>query len=374
MRRTTLTLSLVAGICTPVFAQNETATLRDTLQQIPASVLSRADPVQISFVDVDVLSAAMTDGLSADWMRRLVFAQPILPLGALGAGVDNFSEAAKVPFSTIKFFAGTGQAPERVAWWGFDDAAAVTKLTAALKADGFSPAPSAGEGVLANGEPGQIDLTHAAAGNPWRGNMGFASLISPGDKAIVQSQSPEALAGAIAPGPAAAENRALVAALDGLDQANAGPIVQAAVVSPLFGLPQIDAGRILPADPSDVAAAQKNFAAEIAAASEGLPLYLTGIVADVTAGSSAKLVVSLAYPDCATADSAIAALKTRSAALQTDPHQSLSGLSVKSESLCAAVITITSGKSEIPANVLLQQLMDAHIQRMPTLLQIGLPE
>ncbi|MCH5904196.1 hypothetical protein MMA96_25670, partial [Salmonella enterica] len=86
--------------------------------------------MQVFFLDVQAWRSLEKAGPSADGMRRLSIAQPIRPLESIGFGLEPWSANAKVPFDEVSYFAGFGQAPSNISYWGLKDKKAVGTLVA----------------------------------------------------------------------------------------------------------------------------------------------------------------------------------------------------------------------------------------------------
>lgn len=74
MRPKALALCARAGFASSAAAQDSTQTLHHASKQIPESILSTPDAMQVFFVDVQAWRELEKSGPSADGMRRLAMA------------------------------------------------------------------------------------------------------------------------------------------------------------------------------------------------------------------------------------------------------------------------------------------------------------
>ncbi len=345
------------------------------LKQVPQSVLTAPDAIQIFFLDVQAWRALEKTGPSADGMRRLSIAQAITPLQSIGYGLAKWSDSAKIPFDELSYFAGFGQSPGNVTYWGLKDKDAAAKLADRLKQGDFKTVNGDVAGLMANGEPNKPDMTKATGQDPWRGTMGTPTFVLPLDAALVQASSPAGMKALAQTTPSVADSERVTAAVAGLKEAvpsGSGQIVQAAIVSPVFGLQAVDPAKVLSSSPGDMEAAKQKLQALAATSGRGIPPYFGGIIADVQVKNAPAVVISLSYADCSTAKQAVdgigAAWKQGMAsAVQAD----VSGRTVQAGKLCVAVVSIAAPKAENAGNPILAQIMNRYMQRDATVLQIG---
>lgn len=377
MRVKALALCLLAGFGTSAAAQDSTQLLQRALKQIPQAVLSSPQAMQILFLDVQAWRGLEKSGPSADGMRRLSIAQPIRPLESIGYGLDPWSLNAKIAFDELSYFAGFGQAPSNISYWGLKDKQAVGKLVASLKQGDFAAVAGDVPGLLANDAEGKMDMKKANPKDPWRGMMGKASFILPRDTVVIQAPSATGMNILAQPAPSVADSGVVAAAVAGLKEgvpAGRGRIVQAAVISPLMGLAAVDPAKVLLSTNADADIAKQNLKAAVEANGRGIPPYFSGMIADVQIDDAPAVVISLSYADCATAKQAVdgidAAWKTSMA--DAVPAK-FSGRAVQAGKLCAAVVNLTAPKAENAGNPILAQVMNRYMRREFTLLQIGAP-
>ncbi|WP_343737136.1 hypothetical protein [Achromobacter sp.] len=375
MRLKALALGLMTVSGTSVAAPDSTQTLQQALKQVPQVVLSAPEAIQISFLDVQALRGLEKTGPTADAMRRLSIAQAITPLQSIGHGLDKWSDSAHIPFDELSYFAGFGQSPSNVTYWGLKDKQAAAKFVDRLKQAEFKPVESDVAGLLANGEPNKPDLTKATGQQPWRGTMGMPTFVLPLDTALVQAAGPTGMKTLSQTAPSVADSEIVAAAVAGLKEAvpsEGGRIVQAAVISPVFGLQGVDPAKVLSGSPGDLDSAKQNLQAAAASSGRGIPPYFGGIIADVQVKDVPAVVISLSYADCAAAQQAVdgvgAAWKQGMAAtVQAD----VKGHTVQAGKMCAAVVSLTAPKAENVGNPILSQIMNRYMQRDASVLQIG---
>lgn len=371
-----LLASLLGVISSPAPAADATATLRTALGNIPETALATSDPTPVAYLDVAAMARAENGALSDGAMRRLSFGNTIRPLGALRYGLGKtWTDKAGIAFGKISYFAGHGMPPARLSYWGLADETAAGALLDTLQSRGFREV-GATPRMLANGEPRAISLAGREPDNPWRGELGQTSFVVARKDAVIQASAPEDFQQTMAMAGSLADNPAMAAMLDGLDRAPAAKdagIVQAVVITPLFGLAAIDSADLLMSDPKDMEATRKKIEARMAESAKGIPPYVAGIIADVQLPSGPALLVTLAYPDCATADIAVSAIQARwKKGFDLTEIAGIGGQSVPADNgACAAIVTVAA---EGPVNMPLRQAYGRYLKRQFNLLQIGTPE
>ncbi|WMD23021.1 hypothetical protein RAS12_11805 [Achromobacter seleniivolatilans] len=375
MRLKVLALCLLAGFGSSAAAQDGTQSLQQALKQIPQVVLSNPEAMQVVFMDVQAWRGLEKIGPSADGMRRLAFAQMIRPIESIGYGLDQWSLNAKVSFDDVSYFAGFGQAPFNISYWGLKDKQAVGKLITSLKQSDFATVDGGAPGLIANGADGQMDMKKANAKDPWRGMMGKSSFVLPLDTALIQASSAAGMKTLAQPTPSVADSEVVAASVAGLRAAvpsDRGQIVQAAVISPVMGLTAVDPAKVLHSSGGDIESAKRNMKAAVEANSRGIPAYFSGIIADAQIDNAPALVVSLSYADCDTAKQAVDGIGAAwKESMASAVEAKVSGRTVEAGKLCAAVVTLISPKAENAGNPILSQVMNRYMQRQFTLLQIG---
>jgi hypothetical protein len=194
---------------------------------------------------------------------------------------------------------------------------------------------------------------------------------------LIQSASPEAV-GLIQRSkaqPKLTDNPAIQAALAGLEKGAAdGQILQLFLISPLLG---IQAG-----DPSSLLLERKSFEETVAALKaaternrQGIPPYFTGFVADVQFGEREGMVLSLAYPDCASAAEASAGIEHfwKADGFNDKAPAEITMIALPAnEQLCAAAVTLRSAGQDRAGDGIFTQVRTAIFKREFTPLRIGL--
>lgn len=344
-------------------------------KQVPQSVLTAPEAIQIFFLDVQAWRALEKTGPTADGMRRLSIAQAITPLQSIGYGLAKWSDSAKIPFDELSYFAGFGQAPGNVTYWGLKDKDAAAKFVDRLKQGDFKTVNGDVAGLMANGEPNKPDMTKATGQDPWRGTMGMPTFVLPLDAALVQASSPAGMNALAQTTPSVAASEVVAAAVAGLKEAvpsGSGQIVQAAIVSPVFGLQAVDPAKVLSSSPGDMEAAKQKLQALAASSGRGIPPYFGGIIADVQVRYAPAVAVSLSYADCSTAKQAVDGIGAAwKQSMASTVQAEVSGRTVQAGKLCAAVVSMTAPKAENAGNPILAQIMNRYMQRDSTVLQIG---
>nr|WP_275300553.1 hypothetical protein [Achromobacter xylosoxidans] len=376
MRLKAFAICAMAGFATSAAAQDSTQTLHQALKQIPESILTTPDAMQVFFVDVQAWRGLEKSGPSADGMRRLAMAAWISPLEAIGYGLEPWSTNAKVPFGELSYFAAFGRPSGNITYWGLKDKQAVGRFVDRLKQADFAEVDAGGvAGVLANGAAGQMDIKKANPRDPWRGAMGKASFVMPLGAALIQAPAPDGMKILSQPSPSVADSEVVATSLTGLKQAvpaGRGQIVQAAVISPVLGLAAVDPAKVVLSPRADAKAVEGNFREAAAASARGIPPYFGGVLADVQIDKAPAVVISLSYADCATAKQAVDGIDAAWKESMTGAVQAtFSGRAVEAGKLCAAVVSLVSPTADHAGNPILSQVMDRYMRRELTLLQIG---
>ena len=376
LRRILVALGLLATAGMSHAADN-ISKLRTALGQVPETALTANDPMAVVFLDIAANAAAEGGALSDGALRRMILARPIRPLDTLAYGLGaNWTQKAGIAFDNISYFAAYGEPPMRVSSWGLKDAAAVEGLFGTLRDMGFKGV-STGLKILANGDPRRVSITSRDPENPWIGPLGQSSFVAALDNAAIQSTGPDELEQVVAATRHVADNAFVKAALDGLARAPAterGGVVQAAVITPRFGISAADPADLLLSDPADVETIRAAIEASLAAGSEGLPIYLAGIIAEIQLDDGPALAISLGYADCETAEIAVAALKARwDAGMEKRRPAAMRGQTVAGrDGTCAAVATFARASEAQSPNPALNEFLNRYIRRDFNLLQIGL--
>ncbi|MGV3551050.1 hypothetical protein [Rhizobium sp.] len=378
-RHLTVTATIVSGFLaiggTAAFADN-TATLRKALSHLPETALATADPMPIAFLDVKAMSSAEEGALSEAALRRMSFGSFLRPLEALQYGMGkDWTEKAGVPFEDISYFVGNGMPPVRLAYWGLADEKAADTLLEALTSRGFRQLQDTPR-MLANGDPRAINFEARDETNPWLGTMGQTSFAMPHAETVMQATAPQDFEPVLEMKRSVADNPAIATLLEGIAKAPASrdsTLVQALVVTPLFGMSSVDPADFLQSDMTDLEATKKKLEEKMVEGSKGIPPYFAGMMVDAQQATGPALVISLAYADCASADSAVTTIQARwNKATDLNGIADISGQSVPAaDKACAAVISFAAkGETNEP----LRHAFSGAMTRKFNVLQIGAPE
>lgn len=276
--------------------------LRNALDAMPVEAVQMSMPFLAAFADPAM--AGDSSGLSLRATASMI--GPLAALSTLSA--EEWAELAGFPAEDIGTFLTFGQPPNEVTLWGELPAQSPDMLKAKLERLGFAPEPDVPD-TFANGVPMRNDLARASATDPWRGPVGRPSVISFDDDRIVQTASLESQQAIRASTAGVAELPFVAIALAGLDKTIGGmkvggSILQAVLISPSVGLSSPIPDVLFTKNPRDINDTVAALRDSIEKPQPGIPLYIGGILADTRVEDRPTLVVSLAYPDCTTAEAA----------------------------------------------------------------------
>lgn len=339
-----LVLALL-GAASAGSAQDRHDTLRAALAVLPSAVFAPAEFDMARYLDLSLLAGLHGGKLDREAFLRGRTGAGLRPFDALVlAGPERWSEISGVDITRMRFVAGFGQPPQEVAIWGMADATAAGAAFEGLKQRGFAPAGLL-PGVIANGEPGRIDMAARDPENPWSGMLGKTSVVALRGAALLQAADAAAFAPVLG-GTAMAESgpgAVLLAALE----AQEGAVLQAHFSGPYPGFGGgIDLSALMGRTPEEAQAILEEQMDQPAA---GVPFYSGMVIADVMEDEGPVLLIALAYGDCAVAGPAA----ERAAGLWP---QSLGGkaegeaepLHVDAgEAGCAAVLRIPGGEGNV---------------------------
>lgn len=291
----------LAGMATSARAQ-ENDTLRAAFSVLPASVLAPSGFDAARYVDLALLAEQNGGILDQMALSRDATASGLRPFDALAiAGPDQWSATSGVNLSDMRFIAGFGQPPREVAVWGLADEATAVSTFEGLQSMGFAPSGFL-PGIIANGEPGHMDLAGRDPANPWSGAMGQTSVVTQQGASLLHAVDAAAFAPVLG-GAALGDTDAgatLIAALE----AQQGGVLQAWVFGPATGLDAgIDPAILLTASPEEARAAIE---AQMGTSAAGVPLYGAAVMADVVGETEPQLLIAPAYGDCTIAEAAAA--------------------------------------------------------------------
>src|SRR5262249_31206028 len=117
------------------------------------------------------------------------------PLEGLTRGIDvsRWERHAGMALSDIVAFVGYGAPPDIVTIWFLPSESRAQAAFEALKSRGFHSVGAGSDPVLANGEPGHIDLEQRQWDNPWRGPLGMTSAVTWAGPLLLQANAPDKL-------------------------------------------------------------------------------------------------------------------------------------------------------------------------------------
>lgn len=351
--------------------ERPTANLRIVLQHVPQAIIVTEDPMPVVFMDVDALSKASGGALSDKALMRIRFAPQIRALEPLTInGGKTWGEKAGIAFDRISYFASFRlNEDESIDFWGLSNANAATKLLDTLKTKKFKEVSSSPL-ILANGEPAAINLAGRQPDNPWSGSLGKTSTVMAVDSLLARASAPQYLEQVAESKTSFADNKAFNVALEGLDNISIearGTIVQAGVFTPLMGFAAADPEILLDAN-QDLTQLAKHIEQQMQQPQSGVPAYSGGIFADLDAGGTPSLAISLAYGKCEDAERAISALQERWKEGMT-AQVSVKGKTVDVAKLgCAAVVNFSPKADGLDA---LTEFVSNYFQSGFNVLQIG---
>lgn len=316
--------------------------VRDALTKMPSPLLNTPSPVQFSFVDVAALrKLGGGEGLHPRIVARAIMVDALPHFVALRArGLHYWAERSLVDLANIRYLAASSLQP---VIWGFDSENTAAATIAALDAADFDAVGI--EGMLSNG--GAPDPVKVEAFDPWRSAGRHSSFLAAKGDAIVQAIAPRLVEAALRGEPNMAESEVVSAALGGIEAAlGDGTLVQAMLITPLVGLGGADTEMLLNAG-ADLDAMREKLEAELAPGTEGIPSYLGGFIADAQ-GDQPSVMISLAYPDCATAERASAQMADRLAGIMPeDVRGDMEHATLETSSgLCAATLNVTGTSTD----------------------------
>lgn len=335
--------ALIISLTASVAAQAQgVEPLRDALTKMPSHLLNTPSPVQFSFVDVAALrKLGGGEHLHPTLAARAVIGDALPHFVALRArGVGYWAERSLVDLANIHYLAASGLQP---IIWGFDSEDTVAATIEALDAVDFDAIGIGG--VLSNG--GSSDPVEVESFDPWRSAGRHTSFIAAKDNAIVQAVAPVLVEATLRDEPNMAESNVVNAALGGIEAAlGDGTLLQAMLITPLVGLGGADTEILLNAG-ANLDTMREKLEAELEPGAEGIHSYLGGFIADAQ-GDQPSVLISLAYPDCATAERAAAQMAGRLAGImREDVRGALEHATIEAPSgLCAATLNVTGTSTD----------------------------
>jgi hypothetical protein len=356
-----LVISLAASVA--AYAQG-VVPIRDALTMMPGQLLDTPSPVQFSFVDVAALrELGGREGIYLTLAARAIVGDALPHFVALRArGVDYWAARSLLDLANSRYFAASGLQP---LIWGLDSKDTAIAAIADLDALDFE---AVGEGMLSNG--GARDPADVESFDPWRSGGRHSSFIAAKGPAIIQAIAPEWVEATLNDEPSMAESDVVKAALGGIEaRLGDGTLVQAVMITPLVGLGGVDTEMLLNRRPT-LEETRKKLEAELEPGTEGMPSYLGGFIGDAQ-GEHPGVLISLAYPDCATAERAAAQMADRwTFTMREDLRGDVEHAAVEASSgLCAATLMVTVPTTDNLSNPTFQALIES--RQYFEVLQIG---
>ena len=370
-------LAASLGLVLSVGARAEgTDALASAINKFPQKVLANPEPVQVAFIDMQMLQRYGKEinsphGVAHNRIQAGVFIDAFDTLA--GAGVSLWEKYAGVSLQNVQYFAAMGQSPHAVNVWGLSQKENVSKLIDSLSDQGFESVGMFSGGVIGNGKPLELDFSKIVAGSPWRSVSGYPTFVAQKEDALIQSSTPQAVKFMKDGGKSVGDSPVVATALKGVEEAGqSGPVIQAVLISPVFGAPVGDPSKLVLSGSTDTEKVRAELASLLKAAGQGVPLYLGGLIADVQA-EHPTLVMSLAYPDCGTAETAVSAMKQRwTASMAASVPGALVGHTFEgADGLCAATLSVVTDEPTVGVNPAFKVVMADIMQRRFDVLQIA---
>jgi len=341
--------------------------LRAAFSSMPATAFDLKAPFLASAVNLAearALGLRDRDTQPADLLQRVATAQEnvrVLDAWIYRKNPGVLEDRLGVPLDRLTALAGYGDVPNQTTLWIFDSDETANAVFDGLPARGFSPLTS---GMLANGEPFRQNPAARAMDDPWRGGLGWTSVVAREGRILLQARGPDLVEAARQATPASnlAASPFVNTILTG---AEAGAVDGAEIIQALLSGPLIGAGRdflpevasLKPNNPQAGVDKLRRETEDQAAQdrAKGLPPYPVALLADIeTPGKSRGVLVAFPYPDCSTAETAVARFATRwrTAELAAYGHgttlAALTGADIATRTVpaadgsCAAVVTATT--------------------------------
>jgi len=344
---------------TGVAHADEPSTLRHLLSIVPQAVLdteAKGFPLA-AVVDLATARRLLPDAntaMSKGLMRRLSAGGTIRPVNTwrMFYALDIWKEQVAVAPSEIDAFVGYYGPPQEVAVWFLRNEAGAKTVFDDLPKRGFAAIEG---GMMANGEPGAIDIKGRRPGDPWRGELGKTSVVARDGRLLFQAAFPKVVAAART---AAASNVTAHPAVDtvlhGIEALSKDGvrIVQAFLSSPVIGFDDSMPTIVLESKTFDEM--RKKIEEQTARdQATGLPPYAMALIADIDMpGKGHGVAVVFAHLGCAQADvggkqfikrwNTIPTTMTGKTLAELAPTDAAARTVPGSDGLCANVVTLTS--------------------------------
>lgn len=351
--------------------------LQDAFGKLPELILTDPVPHQAYFVDVAAivrLAEQQHGKITPQTFMRAPVGAMLPPVAALYSGDPaDWQDRAGLGLSGMRYFIGFGSPPTTLTVWGLADEAAAAGLVETLTERDFQP--TGNDGIIGNGAPMVPDLAGADRSNPWRSPVGAATFAGVKGNAVIQASTPDVLPAFLGDFDGASLNRnpMIETLIGGLEAAISDhAIVQAMLVSPVFGFGEVDPAVFLQPGPRDIDAVRDTLQDQIAATAEGIPAYLGGLIVDAH-GDHPAVAISLAYPECKTAETAAKLMEERWVASMPDEAQGSTAIVTEGhpDGYCAAVLTVTGDSTDKSLNPAFSRVFGMIQRREFTVLQIS---
>jgi hypothetical protein len=330
--------------------------LRELLSTVPQAALDAEGFPLAAAVDLATARRLLPEGSSAmtrGLMLRLSGGSSIRPFREwrLYYRTEQWEKEVAVASSEIDAFVGYGGSPGGTAIWFFRNEAGARTVFDDLSRRGFTAIE---DGMIANGEPGKLDIKRRRPGDPWRGELGKTSVVARDGRMLFQAAEPKDVATVRT---AATSNvtthPAVDAVLRGAEALSKDGvrIVQAFLSSPTIGF---DASMPMTVQESKTVDELRKKVEEKAARdrSTGLPPYAMVLIADIDMpGTGHGVAVVFAYRGCAQAEEGGKRFIHRWNTIPTHRGKTLAELAPVeaaartvpgTHELCASVVTLTS--------------------------------
>lgn len=379
--RSTCAIALAVMISAGGAHADDPPSLRDMLSTVPLAALDTKGFPLAAAVDLAAARRLLPDGnaaMSKGLAKRLSAGAMIRPLQAWQMGVTarpgTWEEQVAVAPTEIDAFVGYGSPPQDVAVWFLRSDAGAKAVFDDLPRRGFSAIDG---GMMANGQPGAIDIKGRRLGDPWRDQIGKTSVVANNGRNLFQAAFPTVVAAART---AAASNvtrpPVVDAVLRGAEALSRDGvrIVQALLSSPAIGID--DSMPTLILEPKTIDEMRKTLEEQAARnQATGLPPYAMALITDIVVpGKGHGVAVVFAHFGCAQAEEGGKRFITRWTSIPTSvtgkplaelaPTEAAARTVPGSDGLCASVVTLTSrspvtddGLANRPWDVILNAIM-----------------
>lgn len=331
--------------------------LRQLLSVVPETILeteAKQFPLAAT-VDLATARRLLPDGkgtMSKELMRRLSAGGMIRPLSSWWRYHDMgvWEGQVAVAPTEIDAFVGYNSPPQEVAVWFLRNDASAKTVFDDLPNRGFTAIEG---GMVANGNPGAIDIKGRRPGDPWRGELGKTSVVAREGRNLFQAAFPPVVAAARNASTSNITTQPVVdAVLRGAEalSKDGTRIVQAFLSSPIIGFD----GSMPILEPKTVDEMRKKLEEKMARdRATGLPPYAMALIADIDMpGKGHGVAVVFAHLGCDQAErggkqfikrwNEIPTFMNGQTLAQLAPTDAAARTVPGSNGLCANVVTLTS--------------------------------